>query len=704
MLLAGVGLTLAACASAPPPPPLVITYEQKIGWILRLEDQRILRDPQPVSAPVQLTRRVRVAPAPPTADLVRLAADPEARVRRRAALAIGRVGLTEGVPVLVGVLTDAEPEVRQMAAFGLGLIADRSAVEPLRAALLDPSPLVQGRAAEALSLIGDDAGGALISEMVASLVRSGEVARVAPDDVSYPLEPRVEAFRLGVYSLARLGAFDPLAAAVLDANGQPLVRWWPVAYALQRTQDKRSRAALVTFVRAGGSHGVVFAVRGLGALKDVSALDVLLPLVDPRRGDTRVAVAAIRALAGIGDPKAIPPLMQLVGQPRLDPNVRVEVVAALGALRAVPATDIVMDLLSDPWPSMRTAALRALSKISAETFVAVISGLEPDEDWSVRAALAGVLGILNRDAALARLRVMLKDTDLRVLPSVLSALVALHEPGIDEALKGHLKSSDVVVRMAAANLLGELQPPGGAAALVDSYKAGAGDTTYLARAAALDALAKYGAAAATETLKAALADKDWPVRVRAAQLLTVFDPAGDYNMTIRPAPSTRPQSAYVRPTLVAPTVSPHAYIETSRGTIEVELAVLDAPLTVDNFVTLVRNGFYDGLRIHRVIPDFVVQDGDPRSDGEGGPGFTIRDELNQLPYLRGTVGMALDWKDTGGSQFFITHSPQPYLDASHTVFGRVVAGMEVVDQIRQWDTIERIRIWDGTGMAGQDAR
>ena len=88
-----------------------------------------------------------------------------------------------------------------------------------------------------------------------------------------------------------------------------------------------------------------------------------------------------------------------------------------------------------------------------------------------------------------------------------------------------------------------------------------------------------------------------------------------------------------------------------------------------------------------MVPDFVVQDGDPRGDGEGGPGYTIRDEINQRPYLRGTVGMALDWADTGGSQFFITHSPQPHLDGRYTVFGQVVTGMDVVDELQQWDTI-----------------
>ncbi len=119
--------------------------------------------------------------------------------------------------------------------------------------------------------------------------------------------------------------------------------------------------------------------------------------------------------------------------------------------------------------------------------------------------------------------------------------------------------------------------------------------------------------------------------------------------------------------------------------------------------TLARKGFFNGLQIHRVVPNFVVQDGDPRGDGEGGPGYTIRDELNERPYLRGTVGMALDWRDTGGSQFFITHSPQPHLDARYTVFGHVVNGMEVVDRIQQGD-VDCSGSASGTGRAGSGER
>jgi cyclophilin family peptidyl-prolyl cis-trans isomerase len=117
-------------------------------------------------------------------------------------------------------------------------------------------------------------------------------------------------------------------------------------------------------------------------------------------------------------------------------------------------------------------------------------------------------------------------------------------------------------------------------------------------------------------------------------------------------------------------------------------------------MALVRKGFYNGLRFHRVLGDFVAQAGDPRGDGSGGPGYSIRDELNDLPYLRGTIGMALSGPDTGGSQFFLTRSPQPHLDAKYTAFGRVVTGMDVVDKLQQGDTIDRARVWDGVTISG----
>jgi cyclophilin family peptidyl-prolyl cis-trans isomerase len=117
----------------------------------------------------------------------------------------------------------------------------------------------------------------------------------------------------------------------------------------------------------------------------------------------------------------------------------------------------------------------------------------------------------------------------------------------------------------------------------------------------------------------------------------------------------------------------------------------DAPLTVANFLSLAKSGYYRNTRFHRVVPNFVIQDGDPADTGNGGPGYSIRDEFNPRRYDRGMVGMALSGPDTGGSQYFITHSPQPHLDGHYTIFGRVVGGMSVVDAILQYDRILAVR-------------
>jgi cyclophilin family peptidyl-prolyl cis-trans isomerase len=125
---------------------------------------------------------------------------------------------------------------------------------------------------------------------------------------------------------------------------------------------------------------------------------------------------------------------------------------------------------------------------------------------------------------------------------------------------------------------------------------------------------------------------------------------------------------------------------------DLALYAADAPLTVYNIASLARRGYFDEQHFHRVVPNFVAQAGDPRGDGSGGPGYAIRDELNRHRYERGTLGMALSGPDTGGSQFFITHSAQPHLDGGYTVFGELVGGFEVLDRIIQGDRIVRVTV------------
>jgi peptidyl-prolyl cis-trans isomerase B (cyclophilin B) len=137
-----------------------------------------------------------------------------------------------------------------------------------------------------------------------------------------------------------------------------------------------------------------------------------------------------------------------------------------------------------------------------------------------------------------------------------------------------------------------------------------------------------------------------------------------------------------------------AVLETTRGTIEMELFREDAPMTVANFVTLANNGFFNGLTFMRVVPYFVIQGGDPRNDQEGGPGYTIRCEINMHPFERGSVGMALSGKDTGGSQFFICLSAQPHLDGGYTCFGRVISGMQAAEHMVAGDRILKVQVKD----------
>ena len=135
-------------------------------------------------------------------------------------------------------------------------------------------------------------------------------------------------------------------------------------------------------------------------------------------------------------------------------------------------------------------------------------------------------------------------------------------------------------------------------------------------------------------------------------------------------------------------------MNTSKGIIELELYPQHAPVTVNNFVFLVKEGYYDDVSFHRVIEDFVIQGGDPTGTGRGGPGYKFEDELknNPLKHERGVISMANAGPNTNGSQFFITHSPQPHLNGKHTVFGKVITGLDVVDSIEQGDLMVNVSV------------
>jgi cyclophilin family peptidyl-prolyl cis-trans isomerase len=278
------------------------------------------------------------------------------------------------------------------------------------------------------------------------------------------------------------------------------------------------------------------------------------------------------------------------------------------------------------------------------------------------------------------------------IPDVLQAYAAFKPKDLDEALRKQLREQDVVVRGTAADLLGELPPDEtNTRALIAALPVALADKQLNdAALSILGALAKQKSAKANDAIKTALVSQDYLIRRRAGALLKATG-AGDLSSRIGTV-QTRNTSADYQRALTRIGKRFNAFVTTSKGSFTIELLPDDAPLTVDNFIQLAKRGYFNGLTIHRVVPNFVIQDGDPRGDGNGGPGYQIRCEINEVPYQRGAVGMALSGKDTGGSQWFVTHAPQPHLDGGYTVFGNVVDGMDTVDNIARGDVIQSISI------------
>ena len=653
--------------------------------MLRLEQQRTLRDPG-LTPPAPFAG-LRPANLP---DLSLLARDPDVALRRRALLAIGRVGLPEGVPLLVTGLADAEADVRGSAAFGLGLLASKDALQPLHAALADPAPAVRARVIEALGLIGDPSSAPYVLQAASGC--PALLAPIAPDDEEWPKAPEIEICRLALFAFVRLQQYDALAAIALGPDGRPVSRWWPVAYALQRINDKRAGPSLLWLASNTGVYTAGFAIRGLGALRDPAVLPIATGIVGDKSTDLKLRVAAVRAIALAGRQTDAAALLPLLDEGMTPTNLTVEAMTALGAIGGPQVFADIAEHFGSASSAVRAAALAAAAKADSERFLLVLAGLPRDGEWSVRAALASILGTLPADVVTAAIEDLVKDPDVRVHGPALEALAAIKAPTLTERLFASIESEDFVERGTAARLIGETRPEGGMPKLVAAYERGLADMAYGARGSALAALANYGGDDAIATLRRALADRAWPIRWRAAELLRGLKQQAEAE---RPGPSRYPPEFYESRALLYPAFSPHVFIETRAGTIEIEMNLVDATLSSHALMELARKGFFSGNRVHRLVPTFVIQAGDPRGDGEGGPGFTLPDELSSTPYLRGTVGIALDWRDTGGSQWFIALSPQPHLDAKYTVVGRVVSGWDVLDRVTQWDTIERMRVWDG---------
>ncbi|HEU4714743.1 MAG TPA: peptidylprolyl isomerase [Pyrinomonadaceae bacterium] len=664
-------------------------------------------------------------------NLHALLSNRNAAIRQRAALAAGRIGNEDSVTALAHLLQDANTNVRAMAAFALGEVEAASGAEPLLAVLknANEATIVRARVIEALGKIAGalpreqeprrlalgaaiieaaekDAGNSTAHRLTAILELTA-ILRSRPANAG----PTVAKFLAHADARVRADAGNTLARLRLNAGNDQLRRLL--------TSDADA------VVRAN-------AARVLGATEDKASYDSLVKLAvsDP---DSRVRVSAIRSLALLKDARAAAPLLErgndlLLSKLDTKPaetNEVLEIATTLGRLLAQkdhPAAINWLRTVNQTLDHTAPEVELALVRIAPDGY---LRSFDPDAKVAVQRAIllnwrsaSGIAAGLGEIAALPdsvknkaelaataeqMLRAMLdyRNSSVKVntlvavhseyaVGDVLRALAAFKPKDMADVLFKHLNESDVIVRGTAADLLGDLPPSEqNTRALAAALARAQNDALNDAALSTLDALGKQKSAAANDSIATVLGWRDHLIRRRAVALLKA-NGVGDVSIHIGIV-QTKNTTADYRRALARKKV--RAVVTTTKGSFTIDLLPEAAPLTVDNFVKLAQQKFFNGVTIHRVVPNFVIQDGDPRGDGNGGPAqHQIRCEINEVPYDRAAVGMALSGKDTGGSQWFVTHSPQPHLDGGYTVFGHVTAGMDVVDKIIRGDVIKSIVI------------
>lgn len=635
----------------------------------------------------------------PASDFLPFLSGAEPATARRAALALGRLERRDALEPLLTALASSDPGLRATAAFGLGQLD--LALDPAAPPHQADRARVEQALTQALSSEADaEVRRALVRALGRLAEHAGLDALVALGSAEGPL--RAEALvALGVSGARRRASrsADPaLLAAVAAGLQAPDERVRAgAAYALFRQKAKAPEAALRVALASQDPQVRIFAARAAPSQDDAVAAVVLdLGLKD---ADWRVRVEALRGAGGRGGP--------IAGMAR----ALEEAVGAVDAARAGPAAHVAREAClalastsvapAELAPRLRAAAA-SLAKAGAPlrsaacTCAAALDAVQPEEGALPRCGATGAelsrfdvervararVSAGDRAAVLAQL---LKSDDVKLRMAAAAALVGEgSEPAVRAAAAALATEADVGV---ISTLLEPFTEPDASELLSDAVLyplAGRlKPATTFEGAEPLVTLAKIARARATptgQTLVEELAAHSEP-RVRDAARGVL---PGDR------APGARAAVIAAPPLDELPAA---ALLHTRRGVLRVELARDLAPATVANFAALARAGAYNGTPFHRVIADFVAQGGDhARGDGAGGPGYTLACENSDAPYERGAVGMAHAGKDTGGSQFFLTHSWQPHLDGRYTQFGRVTEGLDVMDAIQPDDVLERVEI------------
>jgi cyclophilin family peptidyl-prolyl cis-trans isomerase/HEAT repeat protein len=537
-------------------------------------------------------------------------------------------------------------------------------------------------------------------------------------------------------TLARLRSKKSNAAlrTMLLSDDDPVARA-NAARALGAAEDKESFAVLLeAAVEDEDSRVRVSAIRALGNLKDARSSGKLLErgekllaawkkskFANPSEKNELLEIASVlgRILPGSNNEKAVKFLDDLR---QIDKYSSAE--TEIAVTRIAPKTYVDStaenpeDIFTADWRTS-SAAFQALGEIAA---------LESNDKnnptkLKVRLLLVQLIGIWVNTPAKDKAT----DNTRFAVPDLLRAFAAFKSENTSNILRPMLETEqDLFIRAAIAEILAD-QPASNEN--VEALKKAFNHALLLdkdyndAQLAILDALFKLDKKESGGTFLIASNAPDYLVRKKAYELLKQQELPGIPNSIedLENSIGKRRQRLFPYNSIFGTKLGQilntnadymravsrkngrtKAVFTTGKGAFTIDLLPEDAPLTVDNFIKLVRSGYFNGLAVHRVVPNFVMQDGDPRGDGNGGPGWEIRCEINLLSYERGAVGMALSGKDTGGSQWFVTHSPQPHLDGGYTIFGRVnEKDMKIVDSIVRGDKIVSVKIFENLPLRKQ---
>lgn len=631
-------------------------------------------------------------------------------LRAAAALAVGQVGRSvgaPGAPLLRSLLKDRDPAVAGNAAYALGLLRDTASVTALRDAIKARRPVqeVTREAAWALGEIGATARSVIVealadrgadhATMIQLLLAAAKLRPVPVGSVRpYLREGHPSVMWAAAYSIARFRAAAGVRDLIqLDASPALADRSFTPEISAQIEAPYLDFASGRQRTRAEIARGLAKSAAG-DSLGD-QAYTVLTRLASD--ADARVRINAIHSLATYG-----PRSKAIVAAATRDPDANVRIAAAQSLATAFTKADT-------DFPSLLVADT-AIAYQSSLLVSAAQAGLRPAElgtwlnssDWRLRAAVASAAGdSLDRTFAVGRAMSLTRDADPRVREAAYSAIAPpasiMMEAEVHSALISGLIDPDLFVRASVIGILADRASTADFPAVLSSYRGSTADSSDDARLAAVQyfgALWKKDSASLPPGIRTSIAalpiPRD-PLERAAAKGITPLNSWLGVTETARPIGW---YEAVLRAVLlpVYRGKPPHAIIHTTRGDLRLELFGGEAPITVNNFLSLARSGYYRNTRFHRVVPNFVAQDGDPRGDGNGGPGYAIRDEMNRHRYERGALGMALSGPDTGGSQYFLTHSPQPHLDGHYTVFGKLVSGFDVLDRIVQGDLIKSVEV------------